>query len=253
MAERATCERDRPGVKAVSLSVRVRSVLRPRPCPRGVGVTQVESEPKRQAAGAPPAGHAAAPVTFPADPRRTKVEGVAEYAFRHHRTEIYRYLRRRTKSSDQAEELTQQVFADAAITLSRMDAGPGSVLGLLYTIARRRFADEARRNGQHGAQVPLEDVGDELQAPEYGSELAHAIREAIVQLPDEQRRVVCLKLIEGCSFAEIASLIGVSEAAAKMRFQRGLAAVRRELERQGIQPEITWEQADARPGSDRAA
>ncbi len=167
------------------------------------------------------------------------MEGVAEYAFRHHRTEIYRYLRRRTKSSDQAEELTQQVFADAAITLSRMDAGPGSVLGLLYTIARRRFADEARRNGQHGDQVPLQDVGDELQAPEYGSELAHAIREAIAQLPDEQRRVVCLKLIEGCSFAEIASLIGVSEAAAKMRFQRGLAAVRRELERQGIEPEVT--------------
>jgi RNA polymerase sigma-70 factor (ECF subfamily) len=181
------------------------------------------------------------------------VEGVAEYAFRQHRTEIYRYLRRRTKSSDQAEELTQQVFADAAITLSRMDAGPGSVLGLLFTIARRRFADEARRNGRHGHQVPLEDVGDELPAPEYGSELAHAIREAIVQLPGEQRRVVCLKLIEGCSFAEIASLIGVSEAAAKMRFQRGLAAVRRDLERQGIRPEVTREQADARPGSDRAA
>jgi RNA polymerase sigma-70 factor (ECF subfamily) len=204
-----------------------------------VGVTQVESEPKPQAAGAPPAGHAAAPVTFRADRRRIKVEGVAEYAFRHHRTEIYRYLRRRTRSSDQAEELTQQVFADAAITLSRMDAGPGSVLGLLYTIARRRFADEARRNGHYGEQVPLQDVDDELPAPEYGSELAHAIREAIAQLPGEQRRVVCLKLIEGCSFAEIASLIGVSEAAAKMRFQRGLAALRRDLERQGIQPEVT--------------
>ena len=167
------------------------------------------------------------------------MEGISEYAFRQHRTDIYRYLRRRTKSSDQAEELTQQVFADAAITLSRMDAGPSSVLGLLYTIARRRFADEARRNGQHGEQLPLQDVGDELAAPEYGSELAHAIRGAIAQLPDEQRRVVCLKLIEGCSFAEIAGLIGVSEAAAKMRFQRGLAVVRRELERQGIQPEVT--------------
>ncbi len=167
------------------------------------------------------------------------MEGVAENAFRQHRTEIYRYLRRRTKSSDQAEELTQQVFADAALTLSRMDAGPGSVLGLLYTIARRRFADEARRNGQHGDRVPLEDVDDQLPAREYGGELAHAIREAIAQLPAEQRRVVCLKLIEGCSFAEIASLIGVSEAAAKMRFQRGLAAVRRDLERQGIQPEAT--------------
>lgn len=166
------------------------------------------------------------------------MEGV-EYAFRQHRTEIYRYLRRRTKSSDQAEELTQQVFADAAITLSRMDAGPGSLLGLLYTIARRRFADEVRRNGRYGDQVPLEEVDDELQAPEYGSELAHAIREAIAQLPGEQRPVVCLKLIEGCSFAEIASLIGVSEAAAKMRFQRGLAGLRRDLERQEIQPEVT--------------
>ena len=166
------------------------------------------------------------------------MEGVVENAFRQHRTEIYRYLRRRTKNCDQAEELTQQVFADAALTLSRMDAGPGSVLGLLYTIARRRFADEARRNRLHGEHVPLEDVDDELPAPNYGSELAHAIRDAIARLPEEQRRVVCLKLIEGCSFAEIAALVGGTEAAAKMRFQRGLAAVRRDLERQGIHPEV---------------
>ena len=167
------------------------------------------------------------------------MEGVVENAFRLHRTEIYRYLRRRTKSSDQAEELTQQVFADAALTLSRMDASPASLVGLLYTIARRRFADEARRNGHRGERVPLEAIDDELPAPEYGSNLAHAIREAIAQLPDEQRQVVCLKLIEGCSFAEIASLTGATEAAAKMRFQRGLAAVRRELERQGIEPDVS--------------
>jgi RNA polymerase sigma factor (sigma-70 family) len=202
-------------------------------------VTQVESEPKPEAAGASPAGHAAAAVTFPAAPRRTKVEGVIEYAFRHHRTEIYRYLRRRTGNGDQAEELTQQVFFDAAITLSRMDASPGSLVGLLYTIARRRFADEVRRSGHHGEQVPLDEIDDELPAPEYGSNVGHAIHEAIAQLPDEQRRVVCLKLIEGCSFAEIANLTGVTEAAAKMRFQRGLAALRGELERHGIQPQVT--------------
>src|SRR5919201_1506948 len=238
MSEKAACNRYGPRGKPVPLSVRDRRFCGP-DLSTGVSATQVESEPKRQAAGAPPAGHAAAPVTFSAVPRRTRVEGVIENVFRLHRTEIYRYLRRRTKSSDQAEELTQQVFADAAITLSRMEAGPGSMLGLLYTIARRRFADEARRNGHYGDQVPLDDVDDELAAPEYGSDLAHAIRAAIAQLPDEQRRVVCLKLLEGCSFAEIASLIGGSEAAAKMRFQRGLAAVRRDLERQGIQPEVT--------------
>ena len=87
--------------------------------------------------------------------------------------------------------------------------------------------------------MPLDEIDDELPAREYGSDVAHAIHDAIAQLPHEQRRVVCLKLIEGCSFAEIASLTGASEAAAKMRFQRGLAALRTELERQGIEPEAS--------------
>ena len=206
---------------------------------------QIESEPKRQAAGAPPARHAAPlepspeAVTFPAGGRLTKLEGLAEYAFRHHQAQIYRYLRRRTGNRDQAEELTQQVFADAAITLSRMDSRPASLLALLYTIARRRFADEARRQRQSGDEISLENVRDELPAPEYGSAVARAIREGISLLPIEQRRVVCMKLIEGCSFSEIASFVGGTEAAAKMRFQRGLGALRRDLERQGIQPEAS--------------
>jgi DNA-directed RNA polymerase specialized sigma24 family protein len=45
-----------------------------------------------------------------------------------------------------------------------------------------------------------------------------------------------MKLIEGCSFAEIASLVGATEAAVKMRFQRGLRALREDLELQGIGP-----------------
>jgi DNA-directed RNA polymerase specialized sigma24 family protein len=93
------------------------------------------------------------------------VEGGAEYAFRQYRTKIYRFLRRRTKNADDAEELTQQVFADAALTLSRMEASPGSLLGLLYTIPRRRFADEARRNGHRDERVPLEGIDVELPAP----------------------------------------------------------------------------------------
>jgi RNA polymerase sigma-70 factor (ECF subfamily) len=237
MAKKATCKRYRPGVEAVSLSVRVQSVLRLRPA-HGGGLTQVETEPKPQAAGAQPAAHPAAAVTVAAAQRRTTLEGVAEDAFRQHRTEIYRYLRRRTTSIDQAEELTQQVFADAALTLSRMTARPGSVLALLYTIARRRVADEARRYNQHGQHVPLDELDDEPAAPDPANDVAHALHDAIALLPSEQPRVVCLKLIEGCSFAEIASLIGISEAAAKMRFQRGLAALRQELERQGIHPAV---------------
>ena len=175
-------------------------------------------------------------VTFPA-PRPTKeLEGLAEYAFRHHHAQIYRYLRRKTGDHEQAEELTQEVFADAAITLSRMDCRPASVLALLYTIARRRFVDEARRPAHALEPVALDDVAEAAPSSDYGPPVARAIRDGMARLPAEQRRVVCMKLIEGCSFSEIAALVGATEPAVKMRFQRGLRALREDLELQGIGP-----------------
>lgn len=164
------------------------------------------------------------------------MEGLAERAFRQHYAQVYRYLRRRTRDPNDAEELTQEVFADAAVTLSRMSSPPASLLALLYTIAGRRFADHARRQSRMLQAVPLEGAIDELPSPEYGSEVAGAIRKGIAQLGSEQQLVLCMKLIEGCSFSEIAGMVGATEAAVKMRFQRGLRLLRRELELQGIEP-----------------
>ena len=164
------------------------------------------------------------------------MEGLAERAFRQHYGQVFRYLRRRTRDPNEAEELTQEVFADAAVTLSRMNSPPASLLALLYTIAGRRFADHARRQRHTVHAVPLEGAVDELPSPDYGWEVARAIREAIARLASEQQLVVCMKLIEGCSFEEIAGAVGATEGAVKMRFQRGLRLLRHELELQGIEP-----------------
>ena len=53
--------------------------------------------------------------------------------------------RRKTGDPDRAEDLAQEVFADATAALSGGDFVPDSMLAWLYTIAQRRFADEARR------------------------------------------------------------------------------------------------------------
>ncbi len=164
------------------------------------------------------------------------MEGLAELAFRRHHAQIYRYLRRRTGDADRAEDLAQEVFADAAAALARGDWRPASMLAWLYTIAQRRFADETRRRRHSSDGVPLDDVLDELAAPDYGPDLAQALREAILRLSPNQRQVVSMKLLRGSSFCDIASAIEVSEAAAKMRFQRALAVLRADLEQQGIGP-----------------
>jgi RNA polymerase sigma-70 factor (ECF subfamily) len=162
---------------------------------------------------------------------KRRVNDVAERAFRRHYGQVYRYVRRRTLDHDRAEELTQQVFADAAAGLKEH---PSPTLSWLYTVARRRFADETR--GRLRAHiVPLRD-SERDETREYGPAVAGGLSQALAALPGGQREVVVLKLLRGLRFAEIAGALGVTEDAAKMRFVRGLQTLRFELEQTGIEP-----------------
>ena len=163
---------------------------------------------------------------------------VVESAFRRHYGQVYRFLRRRTESDEQAEELTQAVFADAAARLHEFEPGATPVLAWLYTVAQRRLVDAVRRAaGQHATIAALDaERAHRVDETEYGPNVARTLRAAIQRLPERQRRVVVMKLLEGRRFAEIAQQVGVSEAACKMRFARGLEALRDDLEREGIRP-----------------
>ena len=167
------------------------------------------------------------------------MESPAAAAFRRHYAQVYRFLRRRTESDDAAEDLAQAVFADAAARLQRREDEDPPVLAWLYTVARRRLADRARvaarRQGTLGSleEARVRPIEETL---EYGAELAAVIAASIRELPEGQRRVVVMKLLEGRPFAEIAERLEVSEAACKMRFSRGLEALRTELSRRGVGP-----------------
>jgi RNA polymerase sigma-70 factor (ECF subfamily) len=158
------------------------------------------------------------------------VHELAERAFRRHYRQVYGFVRRRSSNDAHAEDITADVFADAAAALHRFQPGATPVLAWLYTVARRRLADEARRRSR---VVPLAAVD---QAVEYGPDVGAALRRAIAALPEAQRAVVVLKLIEGRSFREIAVRLGVTEAACKMRLSRALERLRTELDREGVSP-----------------
>ena len=157
---------------------------------------------------------------------------VAESAFRRHYEHVYRYVRRRTHDHHRAEDLTQQVFADAVTALPE-SATPQ--LAWLYTVAQRRFADEARRDAL-ARRVSGLGVVAEAQTREYGSEVTAALHSAMDRLAPGQREVVVLKLLRGAKFAEVGERLGISSDAAKMRFVRALEALRSELEEEGLRP-----------------
>lgn len=156
---------------------------------------------------------------------------VADRAFRRHYGQVYRYLRRRTGDHYRAEELTQQVFADAVVSLRKSESPS---LAWLYTVAQRRFVDEVRRGAVSSRAGALTPVMSE--PAEYGPAVAHALREAIARLPEGQRQVLVLKLLRGLRFAEIGAKLELTPEAAKMRFVRALEALRDELEQEGVGP-----------------
>jgi len=159
------------------------------------------------------------------------VNDVAERAFRRHYGQVYRYVRRRTRDHYRAEEITQQVFTDAVAALHE---SPSPTLAWLYTVAKRRFADEVRRTMRGDSPELAVVEGTDMR--EYGRDVAAALHGAMARLPQGQREVLVLKLLRGTRFAEIGKLLGVSTEAAKMRFVRALEALRAELEREGVEP-----------------
>jgi RNA polymerase sigma-70 factor, ECF subfamily len=159
----------------------------------------------------------------------------AEEAFRRHYAQVFRFIRRRVGSDEEAEDLVQLVFADAVRGLESFKPGATPVLALLYTVAQRRLADRARRLARRESLAELDESRMQLVADsEYGPAVASAIRVALARLPEQQRQVVVLKLLLGVSFAEIGRRVGASEAACKMRFARGLESVRDDLQKAGL-------------------
>jgi RNA polymerase sigma-70 factor (ECF subfamily) len=151
-----------------------------------------------------------------------------------HYDAIRRYVRRHTRTQEDADDVTQSVFAEAAV--QACIAADRTPLALLYTVARRRSIDLARRQRREPSLVPLEldDCRDARgsESYSYAAEVRLVLQQAIRALPPNQRGVVVRRLVGGWSFAEIARAEGASEAACKMRFVRGLAAVRQQLERE---------------------
>ena len=156
-------------------------------------------------------------------------------SYRRNYSAVYRFVRRRSRTAEDAEDLTQEVFeaASAALAEARLSSEPE--LAWLYTVARRRLIQSWRR------QRPTSTISEDAEAPPtpeavYGPRIVNVIAEGIHRLPRTQRRVVVLKLFEGRSFTEISKETGASEEACRMRLSRALTTLRRQLEQEGISP-----------------
>jgi RNA polymerase sigma-70 factor (ECF subfamily) len=146
---------------------------------------------------------------------------------------VHSYLSVQVRRREDAEDLTGQVFLEAMRGV-RTFRGDGSAFkGWLFRIAHNRAVDLSRRlarrpesNLDEAADI-AEPVGTEDRAI---AGVAHdRVWRAVRALPEQQRRVVTLRLGAGLSSREIAEVLGKRIGTVKALQHRALATLSRTL------------------------
>jgi RNA polymerase sigma-70 factor (ECF subfamily) len=138
---------------------------------------------------------------------------------------LYAYLRSRTTSTEEAADLTQQVYLQVLRAWDRRPADPAARLPWLFRIARNAATDLYRRRRE---SVPWEELPSTLQQ-HIGEQPETRLlrREALGQLagmpailPTGKRDLLALRFAACLSYAEIAVVLGKREGAVKKEMRK---------------------------------
>ena len=153
---------------------------------------------------------------------------------RTHGRKIYNFAYRLTGNSDDAKDLTQEVFLRVRKGLESYT--PGSFDGWLWRITRNAFLDEVRRRNRRPTS-PLPDEVDRLATASSpppdevlaSMQLGDDIQKLLLELPYEFREAVVMCDVLGMSYEEIANAVGAPIGTIRSRIHRG-----RKLLREGL-------------------
>ena len=161
---------------------------------------------------------------------------------------IYNICYRFAGSSDDAQDLTQEVFIKMFRTLNSYDVERGAFMTWVTTITRNLLVDHFRKSKQdrmtesldaapseHEDAMPLSEKLEDKALPADASvqsrETRETVHRALQRLSPELREAVILRDLQDMDYREIATVLKVPEGTVKSRINRGRAELGRLLQR----------------------
>jgi RNA polymerase sigma-70 factor, ECF subfamily len=150
---------------------------------------------------------------------------------------VYGYVCSIVHDSHEAEDVTQQVFAKLIHVIGKYEERDVPFFAWILRVARNMAVDQLRRQ----RVIPVEEVRAVAEHREDAVEPHRMddLREALSELPADQREVLVLRHVAGLSPVEIATRTGRSEGSIHGLHHRGRRALRAELTSRGAAPAVT--------------
>ena len=153
---------------------------------------------------------------------------LAEELFNEHHRRIYLYCLRQLGSPEEADDAVQATYLNACRSL-KDGFEPEAAQAWLFKVAHNVCLTR-QRSSYRRARVErphdLQAVQDTIAAPEASGDELFGLDEALAGLPDQQRRAILLREWQGLSYREVATNLGVTQAAVEtliFRARRSLA------------------------------
>ncbi|UFJ41671.1 sigma-70 family RNA polymerase sigma factor [Brevibacillus humidisoli] len=151
------------------------------------------------------------------------VEAYREIIQRYQRM-IFVFIYKMVNNTADAEDLTQEVFVKAYEKLSTY-RGDSQFSTWLHTLARNRTIDFLRRRKIHDSDeqlafIPSQARDESPQDSLLTKEQRKEIERAFSMLSDSYREVIVLRCTHEYPFEKIASLLGIAESTARVRYLR---------------------------------
>jgi RNA polymerase sigma-70 factor, ECF subfamily len=149
--------------------------------------------------------------------------------------DVQRYINSVVHDRHEAEDITQNVFAKLITTIGKYEQREAPFTAWILRVARNAALDHMRAR----RAIPTEEVriADTGQA-QVRLDRSRALREALDELPEDQREVLVLRHIMGLSPVEIASTLGKSESSVHGLHHRGRRTLQESLQELGAAPVV---------------
>ena len=152
-----------------------------------------------------------------------------ERVYERHAGPVYRFCLSLTGNPATAEDVASDTFAAALVAYERVRPEESGLRSWLFRIARNEAIDHLRRVGRARRFLDRHWFRPEPEHVEDAALLRAELREviaAISRLSRRDRQLLGLRLAAGLSFAEIGTVTGMQEAAARVATHRALKRLR---------------------------